>query len=76
MQNVANGTCPHKDIVLRLEKDMYFGNGKPGMTTRMAAQETITEQIASSLKWIVRLLVGTFLSGIAGIIVALVVGHR
>lgn len=72
----VNGTCPHDAIVLRLEKDMYFGNGKPGMTTRMAAVETITEQIAGSLRWIVRLLVGTFLTGVAGIIVALVVGHR
>ena len=73
---MPNGSCPHTATINQLEKDMYHGNGKPGMTTRMAQVETITERIDGSLKWIVRLLVGTLLTGVVSIIVALVVGHK
>lgn len=68
--------CPHERTILRIEQDMYYGNGKPGMTTRMESMETCVGRIDSSLRWIVRLLVGSFVSGLAAIIVALVMGHK
>lgn len=71
-----NGACPHEVTIKRIEKDMYYGNGKPGMTTRMATMEDCTERIDNSLRWIVRLLVGSFISGVAAVIVALLVGHK
>lgn len=52
---------------------MWHGNGKPGMTTRMEVVEGIVADIKNSLRWIVRLLVATFLTGVAGVIVAIVV---
>jgi len=67
------GTCPHTHTIVRLEKDMYHGNGKPGMTTRMEVMEGIVADIKNSLRWIVRLLVATFLTGVAGVIVAIAV---
>ena len=75
MSNGA-GTCPHTEKIARIEKDMYFGNGKPGLTTRMETVEKTSERIADSLKWIVRLLVATLLTGLSGVIVALVVGRH
>lgn len=31
--------CPHTEIVTHLARDMWHGNGKPGMTTRMQRVE-------------------------------------
>lgn len=38
---MANGT-DHEERIKRLEKDMWYGNGLPGMVTRMANQEAST----------------------------------
>lgn len=70
MQNGA--ACPNDEKVKQIFKDMYFGNGKPGLTTRMETMERTTAKIADSLKWIVRLLVGTLLSVIGATIVAVI----
>jgi hypothetical protein len=49
-----------RDKVRALEKDMWVGNGKPGMTTRMALMEDCVAKISENLKWIVRLLIAIF----------------
>ena len=38
-----------EERIERLEKDMWFGNGKPGMVTRMANQEKSTERFEETL---------------------------
>jgi hypothetical protein len=39
----AEGTESIAAIVRRHDKDLYRGNGKPGLTTRMAQQESAME---------------------------------
>lgn len=72
---MSNG-CPHTEVINKLTKDMYYGNGKPGMTTRMEVMEGVVSDIRKSLRWGVRLLAGTFVTGIAAIIIDLVVKRK
>jgi hypothetical protein len=53
-----------------LEKDMWFGNGKPGITTRMAVMEDIVRRIDRNLTWFVRLTAASILTALASIAVA------
>lgn len=55
------------------DQDLYHGNGKPGLTTRMALMEDIVEKISRNLSKIVWLIVGAGITGIAGIVVDIVV---
>lgn len=49
-------------MVDKLYTDMYFGNGKPAMTIRLAAVETSQERIESLLTTLIWLGVGTLTS--------------
>lgn len=37
----------------QLWDDMYFGNGRPGMTTRMALMEDAVTRINGKLSWMI-----------------------
>lgn len=47
--------------VAKVEKDLYHGNGKPGLTTRIAMSEETVEKIAKNLGRLVWLGVSTLL---------------
>jgi hypothetical protein len=55
-----------------IEKDIWFGNGKPGLTTRMALMEDCVEKISDNLKWFVRLTVASILTALASVTVAVI----
>jgi hypothetical protein len=55
-------------IVRRLEKDMYHGNGNPGITVRMASVEDIVHRTNKNLSRIVWLLLSTVLAVIVDIV--------
>lgn len=40
----------HEARITRLEKDMWFGNGQPGMTTRMKAVEDASDRTDTHLE--------------------------
>lgn len=48
---------------------MWFGNGKPGITTRMAVVEDCVDRISKNLSRITWLLVAAVLTAVADIIV-------
>lgn len=74
---------PYKRMVDRHDQDMYRGDGdNRGITTRMAMVENDIEKVredysemSNNLTWIVRLAVGTFLSAIGSMAVALVLAY-
>lgn len=59
-----NGEKRLEDDVARLYKDMYYGNGLPGMVTRMAD----VEKCLREYQWIKRISITTLLAVIADII--------
>lgn len=59
-------------IVKYHDTDLYRGNGKPGLTTRMALVEDVTEKISDNLTWIVRLTVASVLAACGSIITAVI----
>lgn len=65
---------PHGSLVQKMAKDLYFGNGKPALTVRLALQEeqmlTVHSDITEIKKGQQRstnLLIGTLLSSIGGL---------
>lgn len=52
----------------KLFTDMYYGNGKPGITTRMAMSEDAIEKIGSNLSKLVWLGLATFFTVIGFVI--------
>lgn len=58
----------------RMEIDFYYGRGPkdPPMTTRMAIMEDCFAKMSRNLNKAVWLMVGTFLTSVATIVVALV----
>lgn len=66
---------PHDQLVSKIAKDLYFGNGKPALTVRIALQEENMEQVQSDIgeikdnqKSFNRLLLGTLISSIGGVL--------
>lgn len=62
-------------LLRKLVKDVYFGNGKPALTVRMALQEgemaTVHSNIADIKKGMEKsntLVIGTLLSSVGGLI--------
>lgn len=51
------GLSPTEQIK-KMFTDMYFGNGKPGMTTRMNNLEGAVERILKYSRWIILLVAG------------------
>ena len=60
-------------LVYKHDQDLYFGNGKPGLTTRIAVMEHTLEQITRNLTKIVWLIVGGIITGVIAFIVDLAV---
>lgn len=66
---------PHDKLVAKMAQDMYFGNGKPALTVRIALQEEAMETVQTHIAEIKdnqknsnRLLVGTLISSLGGAI--------
>lgn len=59
-------------LVYKHDTDLYYGNGKPGLTIRMALMESALDRISRNLNKIVWLLLGGMMTGGVAIIVALV----
>lgn len=57
-------------MVDRHDQDLYRGNGKPGLTTRMALMEDCVEKISKNLNKITWLLVAAIITGIMTILVS------
>lgn len=64
------------EAVNRHEKDLYRGNGKPGLTTRMAVVEDAVERIGSNLSKIVWLLIGGFITMLSAVTADIIVRVR
>lgn len=60
-------------MVDRHDQDMYRGNGKPGITTRIAILEDCVEKISRNLSKIVWIFVSGFVTGIVALIIDIVV---
>lgn len=60
-------------LVQRHDKDLYYGNGKPGLTTRMALMEDCVNKISRNLSKIVWLIVSGGITGLVALIVDIVV---
>lgn len=59
-----NGEKRLEDDVARLYKDMYYGNGLPGMTTRMAN----VEECMKDYKWMKRISITTLVAVVVDMI--------
>lgn len=57
-------------MLQRHNRDLYEGNGisNPSITTRLFRVEDSLSTLLSNSKWIVRLVIGTFIIGIIGMI--------
>lgn len=60
-------------MVHRHERDLYRGNGKPGITTRVALLEDIVDKISRNLSKIIWLLVSAIVTGLVAITVDIAV---
>lgn len=82
----ALSLMPHSELVQKMARDLYFGNGKPALTVRMALQEENMEQVQTHIADIKDnqrrfgfLVVGTLISsigGLIGIIVVILTVHK
>jgi hypothetical protein len=77
--NDAIELLPHNELVKKMAKDLYLGNGKPALTVRMALQEENMEQVQSDISDIKTglqkfniLVFATMLSSIGGLIAIVV----
>jgi hypothetical protein len=56
-------------LVYKHDQDLYFGNGKPGLTTRMLLVENTCKAISYYAKWAVIFLGGILLTALAHLII-------
>lgn len=60
---------PWQDQMLQEhDRDLYKGNGKPGLTTRMAIAEEAIQRIASNWRAIILMFLATLLSAVANLV--------
>jgi len=66
---------PHEQLVQKMAKDLYFGNGKPALTVRIALQEEQMDTVHKNITEIKKgqerftvMIIGTLLSSIGGLI--------
>jgi hypothetical protein len=52
----------------RHDQDLYRGNGKPGLTTRMNRVEDSVEAIKFYCRWALLLVAGTFIAAILNLV--------
>lgn len=64
------------EMVQRHEKDLYRGNGKPGLTTRMALMEDCVEKISKNLNKITWLIVSSAITAVIAVCVDIVLRHK
>lgn len=64
------GNCENE--IHAIKKEIWHGNGHPSLITRVTVMERCIEQMSNNLRWLVRLAVGTFLTGLAAFILGLV----
>lgn len=57
--------------VKRHDQDLYYGNGKPGLTTRMSNIESSLDSIKFYGRWIMGIL-----SGVIGLLLANLILHK
>jgi hypothetical protein len=69
------GKTGGQDRVDKMWNDLYYGNGKAGITVRMELMEQWQKDMKYAFRKISWLLIGTFLTSIATIIVILVTRH-
>ena len=63
-------------MVRKHENDLYRGNGKPGLTTRMALTEERVEKIEAQFFQIKWMFVGIFLTVIGDLVVHFLTGAK
>jgi hypothetical protein len=56
-------------MVLRHEQDLYRGNGKPGLTTRVLALEETMKDIKFYARWLLIFVGGILLTAIANLVI-------
>lgn len=56
-------------MVLRHEQDLYRGNGKPGLTTRVLALEEAMKSIQFYGRWLLIFVGGILLTAIANLVI-------
>jgi hypothetical protein len=56
-------------MVDRHDQDLYRGNGKPGLTTRVALLEDCVDSISKNLSKLVWLVVSGILTGLVAVVV-------
>jgi hypothetical protein len=68
--STSGHVCPHQGLIHKIEKDMYHGNGKPGITTRLEVLEgdvlalTVDMTAVKRMFWAVILLLITILGAV------------
>jgi hypothetical protein len=77
--NDAISLMPHNELVQKMARDLYFGNGKPALTVRMALQEENMEQVQTDIREIKdvhkanqKLIIGTLVSSLGGLFLIVV----
>lgn len=55
--------------VAKLEKDIYFGNGKPGLTTRVLMLEDAMKSIQFYARWLLVTVAGILVVAIVNLVV-------
>lgn len=62
--------------IRKIEKDLYFGNGKPGITTRLELLEDAVDRIEQTLKdfqkgqdWLIRLVAGGLILAVLNMVI-------
>lgn len=68
MAEIVHNIADLRTLVNRHDQDLYRGNGKPGITTRLQRLEDWMLEYGSDMKWVKRLLVSTLLAVIVDII--------
>jgi hypothetical protein len=77
--NEAISLLPHEELVRKMARDLYFGNGKPALTVRMALQEEAMQTVQSDITEIKdvhkanqKLIIGTLISSLGGLLLIVV----
>jgi hypothetical protein len=61
-----------EECLRRIERDLYFGNGKPALTIRIEVTEEKVDTINRNLSKLVWLVLGTLVSSLGALALAVV----
>jgi hypothetical protein len=59
----------HYRMLIQHDKDLYHGNGKPGLTTRVLALEDAMKSIQFYGRWLLVFVGGILLTAIANLVI-------